>query len=205
MSTSPVGVRGGALAIGVHAVIISFGLRSTKRPGEPTHPVTIPVIYSSPTTGRTASGGGFTVQAPGPITVTVPTLPSTFDPGPLQPPTFSPTTGPIAPWSSPGRDSLPYVSDVVDQIPEILSSPPPRYPELLRLAHIEGVVVVEGVVDTLGHLEKGTLRIISSPHPALSTSAEECLEGAVFRPGRVDGRAVRVLIQIPVRYSMARR
>jgi TonB family protein len=87
----------------------------------------------------------------------------------------------------------------------VLSSPPPRYPEALRIAHVEGVVEVQGVVDTLGHLEPNTLQVIASPHPALSASAIECLERAVFRPGRVAGRAVRVLVRVPVRFSIAAR
>jgi len=44
---------------------------------------------------------------------------------------------------------------------------------------------------------------VASPDPALSASAVECLAGAIFRPGRVEGRAVRVLVQVPVRFTVA--
>ena len=204
-SSSPIGVRGGALAVGVHAAILAVGLHSHRRPADPSRPVSISVVYSAPTTRVHPSDGGLTVATPGPITISVPTLPTTFDPGSLRPAPFAPSL-PVGPGVPLSTDTLaPYVPGVVDQVPELLSSPPPRYPELLRQAHIEGEVMIEGVVDTLGHMERGTLRVMSSPHPALSASATECLSSAVFRPGRVNGRAVRVLIMLPVRFTVARR
>ncbi|HEX4560986.1 MAG TPA: energy transducer TonB [Gemmatimonadales bacterium] len=130
--------------------------------------------------------------------MTIPIIPGgTIEPGPIAVPT--------APGGDyPGGDpNGVYDSNVIEQPPELLASPPPRYPDVLRLAHIEGAVIVEGVVDTLGHMERKTLRVISSPHPALAASATECLAAAIFRPGRVEGRAVRVLVQVPVRFTVA--
>lgn len=204
---SPFGVRGGVLAVGVHAAILAYGIRATTGGADSSKPYTAPgsiwvLPAAPPRTPVTAPGmpnpGRTAFALPG-----IPALPSipgtTVDPGRF--------AMPVTPIGTPaaGDPNGVYDSNIVEQSPELLASPPPRYPEMLRMAHVEGIVIVQGVVDTLGHLERGTLKVISSPHPALSTSAVEGLANAVFRPGRVEGRAVRVLVQMPVQFSIARR
>jgi hypothetical protein len=43
-----------------------------------------------------------------------------------------------------------------------------------------------------------------SDHPAFEAPAIESLRGALFRPARVFGRAVRVLVQVPVVFVLRR-
>ncbi|HYK11194.1 MAG TPA: energy transducer TonB [Gemmatimonadales bacterium] len=207
-SPSPFGIRGGVLAIGVHAAILGYGLRATPRHAGPSDPVIVgPLVFPPQPQRPGASGVAPVVAAPGPFegrvpntpVITVPIPGGQGEPGPGPAP-----TEPIGSGSIGDANGI-YDSNVVEQPPELLSSPPLRYPEMLRLARVEGTVVVQAVVDTLGHIEKSTLKVVSSPHPALSASAADCLEGAVFRPGRVDGRAVRVLVQVPVRFSIGAR
>lgn len=204
---SPFGVRGGILVITVHAAVIAYGLRATTGREDPRDPVVVaPLAVFHQPERPGATGSAPVVPAPGPIDVSTsipPVVPVTISGGPIEP-------WPIVRTDSIGSPSAPdlggvYDSSIVEQQPELLSSPPPRYPEALRVAGVTGVVIVQGVVDTLGHLEPRTLQVIDSPHPALSASAVECLERAVFRPGRVEGRAVRVLVRIPVQFSIATR
>jgi outer membrane biosynthesis protein TonB len=54
-------------------------------------------------------------------------------------------------------------------------------------------------------MERGTIRVVLSPHPALAAAAEVTIAAAIFRPGRVAGKAVRVLVQVPVRFTISRR
>lgn len=201
------GVRGGILVITAHAAIIAYGLGTTTgREDPPDRVVVEPLAVFHQPERPGATGGAPVVQAPGPLDGSIP-IP------PVIPVTISGER--VEPWpidtaESVGSPSAPdlggvYDPRIVEQQPELLSSPPPHYPEMLRLAHVEGVVIVQGVVDTVGHIERNTLKVISSPHPALSASALECLSGAVFRPGRVEGRAVRVLVQVPVRFTITRR
>lgn len=204
-SPSPVGVRGVVFALAAHAAILGLGLRSSRGPAEPTHPEVIPTIYFPPAPIAPPVIERPPVANPGPI-VGIPEPPA-IEPGPISAPVqFSPGAVSLA---EPGVPADPpegvYEARVVDDAPELLSAPPARYPEMLRLARIEGVAMIEGVVDTLGRMEHATLRVVSSPHPAFSAAALESLGGAVFRPGRVYGRAVRVLVRIPVRFTLGGR
>jgi protein TonB len=86
----------------------------------------------------------------------------------------------------------------------LLGHPVPRYPELLRAAGIEGRVVVEVVLDTLGRAEPQTLRIATSAHLLFDAEASAVVLGSRYRPGRVAGRPVRVRIRVPVSFALRR-
>jgi TonB family protein len=95
-----------------------------------------------------------------------------------------------------------YSESSVDQRAEIVSAPPLEYPPALRHAGLQGRVTVQAVIDTLGRAEPATLKIIARPNTAFDQSARAYVLHAVFRPARVKGRAVRVLITVPVDYRI---
>jgi len=72
-----------------------------------------------------------------------------------------------------------------------LHQPSPRYPPALQLAGIEGRVLVEFIIDTTGHLEPGSAKVLASTHRGFEPAALETLERSLFRPARIAGRAVR--------------
>ncbi len=90
----------------------------------------------------------------------------------------------------------------VEEPPELLAGPVAAYPEALRRAGIEGRVVVETVVDTLGRAEANSVVIIDSPHPGFSAAARDYVLRALFRPARVHGQAVRVLVRVPIDFAI---
>jgi protein TonB len=90
----------------------------------------------------------------------------------------------------------------VDERPEIISGFTPDYPDLLRQAGIEGTVVVEAVIDTLGHAEAASVRVMQSTNRAFDNSAREAVMRTVFRPGRIGGMVVRVLVQVPIAFAI---
>jgi protein TonB len=92
----------------------------------------------------------------------------------------------------------------VEEQPVMLAHPTLRYPEVLRLAGIEGRVLVEAVLDTLGRAEPGSLRVTDSPNPLFDREALTVVAGSRYRPGRVGGQAVRVRIQVPVAFTIRR-
>src|SRR6266545_2203476 len=87
-----------------------------------------------------------------------------------------------------------YSEATVDEPAEIVSAPPLEYPPALRHAGLQGRVTVQVVIDTLGRAEPASLKIIARPNTAFDESARAYVLHAVFRPARVKGRAVRVLI-----------
>jgi TonB family protein len=93
-----------------------------------------------------------------------------------------------------------YSEAAVDEPVEILSVPPLEYPPALRQAALQGRVTVQAVIDTLGRAEPASVKIIARPNTAFDESARAYVLNAVFRPARVKGRAVRVLIKVPVDY-----
>lgn len=140
-----------------------------------------------------------TIPAPGPLP------PAPFDPGvttriDVPPGTiFPPVTGTIV--SPPGGvHNVPQV----DEPPERLTNPPLRYPEVLRQAGVEGTVVVEAVLDTLGTVERGSPRVVRGAHALFDAEALALVTGSHYRAARVGGRAVRVRIQVPVTFTLRR-
>jgi len=90
------------------------------------------------------------------------------------------------------------------ELPEILAAGTPRYPELLRLAGVAGRVLVEATIDTTGKSDPASLVVVASAHPAFNAPALAYVRGALFRPGRVDGRAIRVRVRVPVDFVLRR-
>ena len=111
--------------------------------------------------------------------------------------------GGVATGIVPGADQV-LSADVVQEKPERLSSPVLNYPPLLKQAGIEGRVLIQAIVDTTGRVERNSLRVMESANPGFDQSARDVVLKSLFRPGRVYGHAVRVLIQIPVDFKIQR-
>jgi len=114
-------------------------------------------------------------------------------------------TGRVAPeLGKVASDDLVWSIGAVDEKPERLSSPLPAYPPLLMQAGIEGVVMVLVVIDTMGRVEPRSLMITQTANPGFNDSAKQTVLKSLFRPARVHGKAVRVMIQVPVTYTIRR-
>jgi TonB family protein len=95
-----------------------------------------------------------------------------------------------------------FMEAIVEEKPERLSGPPFVYPELLKQAGIQGRVIVQAVIDTLGRAEPPSVKVLQSPNPGFDQAAKNLVAKSLFRPARVHGRAVRVLIQIPIDFRI---
>jgi len=106
--------------------------------------------------------------------------------------------------------SLSGTSDVrdataVDRAPGLIGRAlEPRYPPALRAAGIQGRVLAEFVVDTLGHAELGTLRFPELPDPRFGDAVREALARYRFSPGESAGRKVRTRVAVPFEFKLVR-
>jgi outer membrane biosynthesis protein TonB len=90
---------------------------------------------------------------------------------------------------------------VLDDPPVLLSSPPLDYPPLLRQVGVAGRVVVLAVIDTTGRAEPASVRVIQGAH-GFDQPSKQWMLNALFRPGRVGGRPVRVRINRALDYTI---
>jgi TonB family protein len=88
----------------------------------------------------------------------------------------------------------------VEVRPELLSRPAVRFPPEARQLGVSGTVVVEVRVDTFGHPEPATVRIVASVNPLLEPEARRVVLASRYRPAREGGRVVEVVIRQPVRF-----
>ena len=101
----------------------------------------------------------------------------------------------------PSSDQV-FAEAVVEEKPDLLSGPQAEYPQLLRTAGIEGTVIAQFVIDTMGRAEPGSIKILRSPNPGFDQPVRNALLRSLFRPARVHGRAVRVLVQQPYNFTL---
>jgi TonB family protein len=194
---------GKGVAVTLHVLILGALWRA---PASPT-PVVVTRSVDLPPLEPTPTKTGFNVD--------VSEAQIICDPPPLPPIDFTKIIGTTlsTPLTSsgyaPGPVSAPllpgdgvYLPSLVQDSPELLSAPTPAYPPLLRTAGVQGEVIVTAVVDTLGMAENGSVRIVRSDNPGFDAAALATVRAARFRPARIYGRAVRVLVQVPVVFRL---
>jgi protein TonB len=78
----------------------------------------------------------------------------------------------------------------------------PAYPDLLRTAGIEGTVLAQFVVDTMGRVVPSTFTVVKSDHPLFAQAVERALTRMRFLPAEVGGRKVPQLVVQPFQFNM---
>jgi hypothetical protein len=92
----------------------------------------------------------------------------------------------------------------VQEPPARLRGPAPIYPVLLLQDAIEGIVLIRAVIDTTGRPEPSSVEAVVASNPGFIASAKATVLGSVWRPAKVMGRKVRVVITIPITYAIRR-
>lgn len=194
----------GVVAAALHAVVISGAIRATVHPVEPAKGPrldTMVFVLNAPervvAPGPAAPDGivplnndvrGVAPLAPGDIPVGIPAV--DLGTPPLTPGWLR--AGPPGPEpSGDGPFALPHTSAEVDVPAIVIHQPEPRYPAVLRAAQREGRVLLEFVIDTLGHVEPASLRVVERTEAGFEAAALETVVRSLFRPARLAGRPVR--------------
>jgi len=76
-------------------------------------------------------------------------------------------------------------------------NPAPSYPSMLESARIEGEVLAQFVVDTLGHADMSTFKALKSTNDLFTNSVKNVLPKMKFYAAEVGGRKVKQLVQMP--------
>ncbi|HEY2806839.1 MAG TPA: TonB family protein [Gemmatimonadales bacterium] len=212
------GWTGKAISLAIHAFVISLAIAVTNTVASNVSrlPVDSGVIWDVPPvrTPTTLMGGPPRVmqpaalEIPNTVPVDIPQLPlpgfvTVADPDPFMKPgaSLGPIVGP-GPGASIVMGTAPVDERLVEELPVLISHPPIRYPEVLRQAGVQGRVMIETVLDTLGRAEPGLTRIVSSAHALFDREALDVVLGSRYRPARVAGRVVRVRVQVPVNFEI---
>ena len=106
---------------------------------------------------------------------------------------------PVAAQAPPAGE--PYrVGDNVTR-PEKLSGAPPMYTEVARKARVQGVVILEAIIDELGDVVNA--RVLKGLPMGLDRSALEAVKTWKFKPAMMDGRPVKVYYVITVNFQVS--
>jgi periplasmic protein TonB len=95
-----------------------------------------------------------------------------------------------------------FLETQIDDPVQPISIPNPRYPPVLQSAGISGAVDLQYVVDTTGHAEPNSFKVMKSSHPAFTEPAVEAIRKGVFKPARLRGRPVRQLVQQRISFKV---
>jgi protein TonB len=99
----------------------------------------------------------------------------------------------------------PYFDFQVEkQAAQFPSNPKPTYPDMLQTAGIAGEVLVQFVIDTTGHVEMGTFKLIKSDNDLFTQSVKSVLPKMRFYAAEVGGRKVKELVEEPFAFAMTK-
>ncbi len=79
-----------------------------------------------------------------------------------------------------------------------------NYPPLLRDSGITGQVQMKFVVNAQGRVEATSVSVVNASHDAFGEASTRVVERMRFKPAKVGGRAVPVLVQIPISWTLER-
>lgn len=103
------------------------------------------------------------------------------------------------------QQDQPYFEFQVEKpVVQAPGSSAPRYPDILRQAGVEGEVLAQFVVDTLGKAETGSFKVLKSSHDLFAQAVRSALPAMRFIPAEVGGRKVKQLVQQPFAFAIAK-
>lgn len=204
---------GGSFSLAIHVVLVYGAIQATRDGGgdaAETSPVVIDMTWDDPEERKPGPPAirmedlrpRIVWPAPGDIPTTIPLVDSAFV---LDSTMFRRNLIEERIWPGSSADSAgrsPLSESLVEERPELMDARAPEYPPLLQQAGIEGIVVVEVVIDTAGHAEPNSIRIVRSSHRAFEPAAQEAVLQSRYRPGRIGGRPVRTLVNVPISFSI---
>jgi protein TonB len=76
----------------------------------------------------------------------------------------------------------------------------PKYPETARKLHLEGIVVLQAVIDNAGRVID--LRVVKSAGDLLDAATIAAVEKWIYQPATLNGRTVNVFLNVTVDFKL---
>jgi len=86
---------------------------------------------------------------------------------------------------------------VLKPVQPLPNQPTPRYPESMRKSGIQGEVLAQFVVDTLGHADMSTFKVLRSNAVEFTNAVRATLPQILFVPAELKNRKVKQVVQMP--------
>lgn len=84
--------------------------------------------------------------------------------------------------------------------PEKIAAPSPQYTEIARKARIQGVVIVEAIIDKEGNVTN--VKILKGLPMGLDTAAADAVQKWKFKPATLNGKPVAVIYNLTVNFRL---
>jgi protein TonB len=89
---------------------------------------------------------------------------------------------------------------VQGELPVLVSKVEPEYPEIAKKARIEGIVVLEAIINKDGTV--GNIKVLRSLNPILDQAAIKAVKQWKYIPGKVNGKPVNSYLTVTVRFIL---
>ena len=128
--------------------------------------------------------------------------PKTTDSTPQREALFVPQTASATTIFDRPADSVYFAEQVDSPAAYDERSAAPAYPDSLQRAGIEGSVMAQFVIDTTGHVEMSTVKILGSTNLRFTQSVLEALPRMLFRPAVLNGTKARQIVEVPFKFRV---
>ena len=96
-----------------------------------------------------------------------------------------------------------FLEAQVDDPPLLIQQGPQVFPPAMRTAGIAGKVTMQYIVDVTGHVEPSSFKVLATTHQAFVEPTKQMLLKSLFKPGKVKGTPVRVLVQQVINFTIS--
>ena len=84
--------------------------------------------------------------------------------------------------------------------PELITKVQPVYPEIARKARVQGVVIVEAIIDKQGNVTDA--RVLRGLPMGVSEAAAAAIQKWKYKPAMLNGRPVSVYLTVTVTFTL---
>lgn len=179
-------------------------LESRPQPDEPTAraqtpPAAVkraPAVKRSVTVEQMSAPKAKTATARMDSSAAPPVIPTALNLGEVAPSSLL-VAEPVAPAPPPVNSGR--VSGGQLEPPQMISSTPPVYPPAAKMSRIQGVVLLDALINETGKVVETT--VINGP-PQLASAAQQSVQGWKYKPAQLNGKPVPVHERVSVRFTL---